>query len=158
MQVAEAIHKYGKAVRARVLPVYGGQDIRQQLRALRRGVDVVVATPGRALDHIRRGSLDVGAVTYVVLDEADEMLDMGFAEDLDTILAALPIDRQTALFSATIAPRIAAIAERHLRVPERVAIPREKSTPGTLPRVRQVAYIVQRQHKIAALGRVLDME
>jgi ATP-dependent RNA helicase DeaD len=158
MQVAEAIHKYGKHVHARVLPVYGGQDIRQQLRVLRRGVDVVVATPGRALDHIRRGSLDVGTVSFVVLDEADEMLDMGFAEDLDAILAALPIDRQTALFSATIAPRIAAIAERHLRAPERVAIPREKGRKGTLPNVRQTAYIVQRQHKVAALGRVLDME
>jgi ATP-dependent RNA helicase DeaD len=158
MQVAEAIHRYGKGVRARVLPVYGGQDIRQQLRVLRRGVDVVVATPGRALDHMRRGSLDIGAVTFVVLDEADEMLDMGFAEDLDTILSALPIERQTALFSATMAPRISAIAERHLRVPERVAIAREKGTSGTLPRVRQTAYVVPRQHKITALGRVLDME
>ena len=158
MQVAEATHKYGKRVRARVLPVYGGQDIRQQLRALKRGVDVVVATPGRALDHIRRGSLDVGTVSFVVLDEADEMLDMGFAEDLDAILGALPIDRQTALFSATMAPRIAAIAEKHLRAPERVAIPREKGKPGVMPRVRQVAYVVQRQHKVAALGRVLDME
>jgi len=158
MQVAEAIHKYGKHVHARVLPVYGGQDIRQQLRVLRRGVDVVVATPGRALDHIRRGSLDIGTVSFVVLDEADEMLDMGFAEDLDAILGALPIDRQTALFSATIAPRIAAIAERHLRTPERVAIPREKGRKGTLPNVRQTAYVVQRQHKVAALGRVLDME
>jgi len=158
MQVAEAIHKYGKHAHARVLPVYGGQDIRQQLRVLRRGVDVVVATPGRALDHIRRGSLDIGTVSFVVLDEADEMLDMGFAEDLDAILAALPIDRQTALFSATMAPRISAIAERHLRAPERVAIPREKGRKGTLPNVRQTAYIVQRQHKVAALGRVLDME
>src|ERR1051326_6020466 len=81
MQVAEAIHRYGKGLRTRVLPIYGGQSIQQQLRALRRGVDVIVATPGRALDHIRRGSLTLDRVQVVVLDEADEMLDMGFADD-----------------------------------------------------------------------------
>ena len=86
---------------ASVVPVYGGQAIQQQLRALKRGVDVVVATPGRALDHIQRGSLDASDVQCVVLDEADEMLDMGFAEDLEAILAAMPAERQTALFSAT---------------------------------------------------------
>ncbi|HEV2644436.1 MAG TPA: DEAD/DEAH box helicase, partial [Candidatus Elarobacter sp.] len=106
MQVAEAIHKYGRGSDVRVLPVYGGAAMQQQLRALSRGVDVVVATPGRALDHIRRGSLDLSAVRTVVLDEADEMLDMGFAEDLDAILSSTPADRQTALFSATMAPRI----------------------------------------------------
>src|SRR5690348_8084790 len=158
MQVAEAVHKYGKPLDTCVLPIYGGQSIQQQLRALRRGVDVIVATPGRALDHIRRGSLTLDRVQAVVLDEADEMLDMGFADDLEEILEALPAERQTALFSATIAPRIAEIAERHLREPVRVRIAREALAPGTAPRVRQVAYVVPRQYKIAALGRVLDME
>jgi len=98
MQVAEAVHRYGKQLETCVLPIYGGQSIQQQLRALRRGVDVIVATPGRALDHIRRGSLDLDHVQVVVLDEADEMLDMGFADDLEEILEALPDERQTALF------------------------------------------------------------
>ena len=110
MQVAEALHRYGKSVGANVLPIYGGQSMQQQQRALRRGVDVVVATPGRILDHIRRRSIDLGAVRTVVLDEADEMLDMGFADDLEAILTELPSERQTALFSATIPARIAAIA------------------------------------------------
>ena len=115
MQVAEAVHRYGKGLATRVLPVYGGQSIQQQLRALRRGVDVIVATPGRALDHIRRGSLSLGRVQVVVLDEADEMLDMGFADDLEEILDALPTERQTALFSATIPPRIAEIGRASCR-------------------------------------------
>jgi len=158
MQVAEAVHKYGRGLGVRVLAIYGGADMRQQLRALGRGVDVVVATPGRSLDHIRRGSLDLSAARVVVLDEADEMLDMGFADDLEAILDALPETRQTALFSATMAPRIAALAERHLRDPKRVTIAREATAPGAVPRVRQTAYVVQRRHKVAALGRVLDME
>ncbi len=158
MQVAEAIHKYGKSVGARVLPVYGGQSIHQQLTVLRRGVDVVVATPGRALDHIRRKTLDLSELRLVVLDEADEMLDMGFAEDLDAILEAAPESRQTALFSATIAPRIKSIAKRHLKDPVNVRIEAERATTGTMPRVRQIAYMVQRQQKAAALGRILDVE
>ena len=159
MQVAEAIHKYGhQAFDTSVVPVYGGQAIQQQLRALRRGVDVVVATPGRALDHIKRGSLKLAGVQFVVLDECDEMLDMGFAEDLEAILEAVPKQRQTALLSATIAPRISAIAERHLSDPARISIKRHKLAEGDSPQVRQVAYVVSRQHKLAALGRVLDME
>lgn len=158
MQVAEAIHKYGKSMDVCVVPIYGGAPMPQQLRALKRGVDVVVATPGRALDHIRRGSLRLDAVRTVVLDEADEMLDMGFAEDLDAILDGTPAERQTALFSATMAPRIAQIASRHLNEPVRITIAREKVKAGEMPRVRQTAYIVARAHKLATLGRVLDME
>ena len=158
MQVAEAVHKYGKSVGARVLPVYGGQSIHQQLTVLRRGVDVVVATPGRALDHIRRKTLDLSQLRTVILDEADEMLDMGFAEDLEAILEAAPKSRQTALFSATIAPRIKAIAKRHLTDPVSVRIEADRTAAGTMPRVRQVAYMVQRQQKSAALGRILDIE
>jgi ATP-dependent RNA helicase DeaD len=158
MQVAEAVHTYGRPLGIRVLPIYGGQSISQQLRALQRGVDVVVATPGRALDHIGRGTLKFDAVETVVLDEADEMLDMGFADELDAILATLPKKRQTALFSATMAPRILQIAKRHLHDPVRVTIARETVAPGEAPRVREIAYIVQRRHKAAALARVMDME
>ena len=129
-----------------------------QLRALKRGVDVVVATPGRALDHVNRKSLALGGLKTLVLDEADEMLDMGFAEDLDAILAATPKTRQTALFSATLPPRIATLAARHLRDPIRIAIEKEKTAPGKMPKVRQTAYVVARGHKRAALGRILDLE
>ncbi len=158
IQVAEAVHRYGRELGVHVLPVYGGQDFQQQLRVLRRGVDVVVATPGRALDHIRRNTLDLRNVRMLVLDEADEMLDMGFAEDLEAILAAVPAERQTALFSATIPARIAKLSEKHLRDPQRITIARERVAAGELPRVRQLVYMVQRRDKITALGRVLDME
>jgi ATP-dependent RNA helicase DeaD len=158
MQVAEAMYRYGRNLGARVLPIYGGQSITQQFRALSRGVDVVVATPGRALDHIRRATLDLGQVSAVVLDEADEMLDMGFAEDLEAILGQLPAVRQTALFTATMPKRITAIAEQHLKDPARLAIPEEKQAKGAAPRVRQVAYLVSRSQKVDALGRILDLE
>jgi ATP-dependent RNA helicase DeaD len=158
MQVAEAMHRYGRALGVRVLPIYGGQAFDQQLRALRRGVHVVVATPGRALDHIRRKTLALDGLQAVVLDEADEMLDMGFADELEAILETVPPERQSALFSATMPPRIAAIAERHLRDPVHVKIAREKTEEGALPRVRQTAYIVQRAQKVTALGRILDIE
>jgi ATP-dependent RNA helicase DeaD len=158
MQVAEAVHRYGRAKRATVLPIYGGQAIGQQLRVLERGVEVVVATPGRALDHVERGTLDLAGVRMVVLDEADEMLDMGFSEDLEAILGRTPDERQTALFSATLPRRILGIAERHLRDPVRIAIAAEHPKGGAAPRVRQVAYVVARPYKHAALGRVLDME
>ena len=158
IQVAEALHSYGAKLGAVVLPIYGGAEFGRQAQALKRGVHVVVATPGRALDHIRRGTLNLSALAAVVLDEADEMLDMGFAEDIELILDAAPAQRQTALFSATLPPRIAAIADKHLRDPVRVLIAREKTEKGALPRVRQTAYIVQRAHKVAALGRVLDLE
>ena len=110
MQVAEAMYKYGRGLGARVLPVYGGAPIGQQLRALSRGVDVVVATPGRAVDLLSRGALRFDGLRTVVLDEADEMLDMGFAEDIEALLSAAPEGRQTVLFSATMPPRIAAMA------------------------------------------------
>lgn len=158
MQVGEAVHKYGKGLGIHAVPVYGGQDIRRQLRALERGADVVIATPGRALDHIKRKTLRLDSIRAVVLDEADEMLDMGFAEELEAILSATPAERQTALFSATMPPRIRDLAERHLNNPARVSIPTERTEAGALPRVRQMAYIVTRAHKIAALGRVLDVE
>ncbi len=158
MQVAEAVHKYSKGVRLSVLPVYGGAPMHGQIRELERGAQIVVATPGRALDHIRRGTLKLDALRVLVLDEADEMLDMGFAEDLDAILEATPASRQTALFSATMPARILSIAARHLKDPVRITIAREKALAGKMPRVRQVAYVVGRAQKAATLERILDME
>jgi ATP-dependent RNA helicase DeaD len=163
MQVSEATHRYGRDLfgqgsGARVLPVYGGQPIGRQLRELERGVDVVVGTPGRVLDHISRGTLDLSEVRTVVLDEADEMLDMGFAEDIEAILDAAPAGRQTVLFSATMPSRVDRIARRHLRDPVRIEIRREQPVAGKAPRVRQSAYVVARPHKPTALGRVLDVE
>ena len=158
MQVAEAVHRYGRELGVRVVPVYGGQPITAQLARLARGVDVVVATPGRAVDHLERGTLRFDEVSTVVLDEADEMLDMGFADDLDRILGALPKQRQTALFSATIAGPIARLAERHLQDPVRVRVRREEVSAGEPARVRHVAYVVRRADKLAALGRILDLE
>ena len=158
MQVAEALHKYGREMGARVLPVYGGQPIGQQLRGLRRGVDIVVATPGRAVDHLKRGSLRFDEVQVVILDEADEMLDMGFADDLETILAATPAGRQTALFSATISPTITRIAKRHLRDPARIKVHAKSASGRGVALVRQVAYVVRRTDKLAALCRILDVE
>jgi ATP-dependent RNA helicase DeaD len=158
IQVAEAIHRYGRALDARVLPIYGGQSIQQQLRALRRGVDVVVATPGRAIDHITRGTLDLKGIEMLVLDEADEMLDMGFAEELEAVLQAVPAQRQTALFSATMAKRILSITKKHLNKPVHVTIANDTSASGKQPRVRELAYAVQRRHKAAALARFLDIE
>src|SRR3954471_23470686 len=158
MQVAEAFHRYGRPLVAGVLPIYGGAAFDQQIRGLKRGVHVVVATPGRALDHLRRKTLVLSDLRAIVLDEADEMLDMGFAEEIDLILEATPSERQTALFSATMPPRIARIAERQLREPVRVSIAREKGRAGALPKVRQTAYLVPRAQKVTALGRVLDVE
>jgi ATP-dependent RNA helicase DeaD len=158
MQVAEAAHKYGRGLGARVLPIYGGQPIGRQLRELERGVDIVVATPGRALDHLKRGTLPLGSIRCIVLDEADEMLDMGFAEDIDAILADAPADRQTVLFSATMPPRIEAIARRHLRDAVRISIAAPRVGDSSAAQVRQTAYIVRRAHKTAALGRILDIE
>ena len=158
MQVAEAVHSYGRGTGLAVVPIYGGASMEQQKRALDRGADIVVATPGRALDHLRRRTLGLEHVAVLVLDEADEMLDMGFAEDLDALLQATPATRQTTLFSATMPPRIAAIARRHLKDAQRVTVAHEKPAAGKLPRVRQVAYVVRRDQKPDALGRVLDVE
>ncbi|MDQ3641917.1 MAG: DEAD/DEAH box helicase [Actinomycetota bacterium] len=158
IQVSEAVHRYGRELGARVLPIYGGQPIGRQLGALDRGVDVVVATPGRALDHIGRGTLRLDGLRVVVLDEADEMLDMGFADDIEAILQATPAERQTVLFSATMPARIDGIARRHLRNPVRIHMGRARADSGQAPLVRQVAYVVPRAFKTATLGRILDVE
>ncbi len=161
MQVAEAVHRYGRELGVHVLAVYGGSSMGLQLRALERGVDVVVATPGRALDHIRRRSLSLSGLGLVVLDEADEMLDMGFHEDLETILDAMPEGCPFALFSATLPSRITGLAARHLKDPVSIRIDGagEASSPlASTSRVRQTAYVVSRPYKLAALSRILDIE
>lgn len=158
VQVSQAFHRYGGALGTRVLPIYGGQPIGRQLAVLKRGTDVVVATPGRARDHIARGTLKLDSIETVVLDEADEMLDMGFADDIDDILSSVGPDRQTLLFSATMPARLNSIANKHLNNPARIEMDRETAARGQAPRVRQTAYVVARAHKPAALGRLLDIE
>jgi ATP-dependent RNA helicase DeaD len=158
IQVSEAIHRYGRGQGARVLPVYGGSPIGRQIRTLENGVDVVVATPGRALDHLSRGTLELDTIKMIVLDEADEMLDMGFAEDIESILGQAPDERQTVLFSATMPARLNGMVRKYLKDPVRLHIHRETVPSGESPRVRQTAYIVPRAHKASALGRLLDVE
>ncbi len=155
VQVAEAFHSYSKYAGVTVLPVYGGQPIDRQLRALDRGVHVVVGTPGRLLDHIERGTLKLDQVRVVVLDEADEMLDMGFIEDIEAILKETPETRQTALFSATMPKPIADLAKRYMRDPQRITVQAEQMT---VPQIRQVYYEVGGRDKFEVLGRVLDFE
>jgi ATP-dependent RNA helicase DeaD len=155
IQVAEALHAMGARRELVTLPIYGGQPYERQFRALKRGVQVVVGTPGRVLDHLGRGTLDLGAVRTVVLDEADEMLDMGFIEDIEAILSALPGDRQTELFSATIPPRVARLAEQYQRDPARISV---AAREAVAPRVRQVYYEVPFAGKQEALSRILDLE
>ncbi|HVJ83955.1 MAG TPA: DEAD/DEAH box helicase [Planctomycetia bacterium] len=158
IQVARAVKTYGKPVGIEVLAVYGGTGYADQIRAIRRGVEIVVATPGRALDLIKKEKLPLDAVTTVVLDEADEMLNMGFAEDMDAILSRTPKDRQTMLFSATMPPRIEEIAKRHLRKPVRVQVAKELPADGEIAKVRQTAFILGRENRSKALGRILEME
>ena len=157
IQVSDAMSTYGKSSGVKVTSVYGGQPIGRQLDALRRGVHVVVATPGRAIDHLKRGSLDLDHVRTVVLDEADEMLDMGFTEDIELILDNTPSDRQTVMFSATMPPRIHGIAKRHQQDPVMVKIGAAAAAErGKL--IDQQVFVVHKTHKPAALGRILDLE
>lgn len=155
IQVAEALHAMGKYRELVTLPIYGGAPYERQFRALKRGVQAVVGTPGRLLDHLRRETLDLSHVRYVVLDEADEMLDMGFIEDIETILQALPAEHQSALFSATIPPRVAKLAEAYLKDAERVSV---AAREAVAPKVRQVYYEVSWPEKAEALARILDYE
>jgi ATP-dependent RNA helicase DeaD len=157
-QVSEAIHKYGRHLGARVLPIYGGAPIVRQMKSLERGVDVVVATPGRAIDHLTRRTLNLQDLEVVVLDEADEMLDMGFAEDIETILDRSRRTRQTVLFSATMPPRLKHMVTQHLNNPKIISVGLGLAHLGEAPKIRQIAYVVDRAHKPAALARILDVE
>ena len=155
VQVAGDIHDFAKHSGIRVVPVYGGQPIDRQFRSLRNGAQIVVGTPGRVLDHLRRGSLSIANVNFCALDEADEMLALGFAEDLDAILAELPESRQLALFSATMPTKILALTKKFLRDPVNITI---KSKQRTLDTTNQTYYEVPPGKKLEALARVLDME
>jgi ATP-dependent RNA helicase DeaD len=156
IQVAEAITQYAvKMSNVHVVPVYGGQDITVQLRALKRKANIVVATPGRLIDHIKRGSISLGAVKAIVLDEADEMLDMGFMEDVDTILKEIPADAQRALFSATMPDEVKKIIEEHLGEYSEARI---EGKTTTVENIRQRYLQVRNEHKVEALARVLEGE
>ncbi|MEP7009249.1 MAG: DEAD/DEAH box helicase [Acidobacteriota bacterium] len=156
IQVAEAFQRYASHVTGfHVLPIYGGQSYVPQLSALRRGVHVVVGTPGRILDHLERGSLDLSGITTLVLDEADEMLRMGFIDDVETILKKTPPERQVALFSATMPAPIRRIAKEHLKNPVEVTI---RGTTTNAPKIRQRYWLVSGLHKLDALTRILEVE
>ncbi len=155
VQVAEAVHRLGHFKHLNVLPVYGGQPIERQLHALKRGVQVVIGTPGRVLDHLRRGTLVLNQVDYVVLDEADEMLDMGFIDDIETILDTMPGEKQIALFSATIPDRIADLARKYMQDPFRVTV---EATPQSVPSIEQFYVEVTHRNRLDVLTRLLDSE
>jgi ATP-dependent RNA helicase DeaD len=156
LQVSEAFLKYAAHLKGfHVLPIYGGQSYQPQLNALRRGVHVVVGTPGRVIDHMNRGTLKLTGLTLLVLDEADEMLRMGFIDAVESILVQTPPQRQVALFSATIPPPIRRIAGKHLRSPVEVTI---KSKTSTATNIRQRYWIVSGLHKLDALTRILEAE
>lgn len=154
-QVAQAFYDYGRLQNVRVLAVYGGQPYGRQISRLKKGVDVVVGTPGRLLDLIRKEALDLSAVRTVVLDEADEMLSMGFVEDIEALLEATPDGRQTALFSATLPAEIRRLADNYMRAPEAVTIEKKQLTVAA---IEQRAYLVNERDKLAALTRLLEME
>lgn len=156
IQVAEAFQRYAGAIKGfHVLPIYGGQSYTPQLMSLQRGAHVVVGTPGRVMDHIKRGTLDLGNLSTLVLDEADEMLQMGFVDDIEWILGHTPPTRQIALFSATMPAPIRRIAQKHLREPVEVTI---RSKTSTATNIRQRYWVVSGLHKLDALTRILEAE
>jgi ATP-dependent RNA helicase DeaD len=156
LQVSEAFLRYAAHIKGfHVLPIYGGQSYQPQLNALRRGVHVVVGTPGRVIDHMNRGTLKLGGLSLLVLDEADEMLAMGFVDAVESILEQTPPQRQVALFSATMASPIRRIAAKHLRSPVEVTI---KSKTSTATNIRQRYWMVSGMHKLDALTRILEAE
>jgi len=155
LQVAKAFAQYGAYSKVRVLAVYGGQPYGPQINHLRRGVDVVVGTPGRLLDLIKKNILDLSAIQTVVLDEADEMLSMGFIEDMEAILEATPAERQTTLFSATLPSAIRQLAQKYLNDPQTIAVERKQLTVAT---TEQRYYLVHGQDKLAALTLLFEAE
>jgi ATP-dependent RNA helicase DeaD len=155
MQVAKAIYEYGRHRDVRVLAIYGGQPYGRQINRLRKGVDVVVGTPGRLLDLIKQKALDLSQVRTVVLDEADEMLSMGFVEDIETILEKTPPDRQTALFSATLPPAIRRLADQYMHDPQAITIQRQQLTVAA---IEQRYYLVNEADKLPALTRLFEVE
>jgi len=156
IQVAEAFQRYASGIKGfHVLPIYGGQAYTGQIRQLKRGVHAVVGTPGRVMDHMRRGTLKLGGLQALVLDEADEMLRMGFIDDVKWVLEQTPKNRQIALFSATMPPEIQRIARQHLQNPQEISI---KSRTATADTIHQRYWSVDRTHKLDALTRILEVE
>lgn len=155
VQVAQEINRIGVHKRVSVLPVYGGKSIDSQIKTLKRGVDVIVGTPGRVIDHINRKTISLADIKIVVLDEADEMLNMGFIEDIETILKTTPAERQTLLFSATMPQPIMNIAKRYMKTPERIRV---NTKDVVIPKIKQVFYEVREEDKINALSKLLDVE
>jgi ATP-dependent RNA helicase DeaD len=155
IQVSEAFQKYATGLNGfHVLPIYGGQSYVPQLNALKRGPQVIVGTPGRIIDHLERGTLQLDGIRTVVLDEADEMLAMGFADAMDAILSQTPEEKQVALFSATMAPNIRRIAQKHLREPREIVI---KGKTGTAANIKQSFWMVSGLHKLDALTRIVEV-
>ena len=155
IQVAEAIEQYGRGIRASVMPIYGGQHYQTSKRRIKQGVDVIVGTPGRLQDLMRQNIIDLGGVRTVVLDEADEMLSMGFIEDIENILSQTPSERQTTLFSATLPQAIRKLAGRYLNAPETIMVERRQMTVETID---QRYYLINENDKLAALTRLLESE
>jgi ATP-dependent RNA helicase DeaD len=156
IQVAEAFQRYATHMKGfHVLPIYGGQSYTPQLKGLKRGAHVIVGTPGRVMDHMKRGTMPLDALNFLVLDEADEMLQMGFIDAIEWILEQSPPQRQIALFSATIPPAIRRIAQRHQRTPAQITI---RSRTTTAPNIRQRYWLVSGMHKLDALTRILEVE
>ena len=153
IQVAEELGKIGRVRRTKVLPVYGGQPIERQIRALRMGVQIVIGTPGRLLDHIRRDTIKLDGIKFLVLDEADEMLDMGFVDDIETIIKNIPKEKQTLLFSATMPKPILRLAEKYMKSPQLVTVSKEKLT---VPLIDQ--FYFETNDKLDGLCRILDVE
>jgi len=155
MQVADHINGFGKYTQLRAMPIYGGESIQKQIFALQRGVQVVVGTPGRVIDHLRRGTLRLNTVRVVVLDEADRMLDMGFRDDIDYILAKVPAYRQISLFSATIDSSVMEISHRYMDKPEKILVSKDEIA---LPQITQLYTVVNPRDKFDVLCKLIDEE
>src|SRR3954470_353761 len=156
IQVAEAFQKYASKLPGfHVLPIYGGQSYTPQLKGLKRGAHVIVGTPGRLIDHVQSGALDLSELKYLVLDEGDEMLQMGFVDDIDRIFKSTPAQKQVALFTATLPHQIRRIAQTHMRDPREITV---KSRGEAAPKIRQRYRLVSGLHKLDALTRLLEAE
>ena len=153
IQVAEEVCKIGRVRRVKALPVYGGQPIERQIRALKSNVQIVIGTPGRLIDHINRGTIKLDHIKFLVLDEADEMLDMGFVDDMEEIMKVLPSERQTLLFSATMPRPILSLTKKYMRAPKNVTVSKEELT---VPLIEQ--YYFETKDKVEGLCRLLDAE
>ena len=155
IQVAEELSSFAEEQKTRIIAVYGGQPIERQISRLQRGVDIVVGTPGRILDHLQRKTLDISKVSYIVLDEADEMLNMGFIDDIEAILKAAPKERRTVLFSATMPEHIERLAKKYMNEYEVIAVARDNVSKAN---IQQIYFEVPQSDKFEALFRIIDVE